>query len=173
MMLAVAAAVLSFTSCAPKASESVPSVPPDRPSPAASTRSQSIEERAQLYWNRRQAKDLTGAHPYYCLAYRAKVPLAEYLLLTRLVRFDLRNIQVSKIALDQTGNRAAVTITYAFVFPTLPDQLAEAEATDTWLREADGTWCKEDEPIALPFPSGQPGGPPVPPGVQPPTQPGR
>lgn len=124
-----------------------------------SAQNQSLEMRAQQYWARRQAKDLTGAYPFYCSAYRARVPLPQFLQLTRLVRFDLSEVRVAEAAV--TGNRADVSVVYKFVAPMVSAQTLDGRAKETWIRDTDGQWCKEDEPIALPFPPGAQGPPPA------------
>jgi hypothetical protein len=118
----------------------------------------SLQSRAEGYWARREAKDLSGAYPFYCSAYRARVPLAQFLQMTRLVRFDLRDIRVSLPA--STGDRAEVTIAYRFLMPTLGDQLLDGQTKESWVRDSDGQWCKEDEPVLLPFPPSLPTPPP-------------
>jgi len=112
--------------------------------------SASVEPRAQQYWARRQAKDLTGAYPFYCSGYRSRVSQAQFLQLTRLVRFDLSDIRVVQATVS--GDRAEVTIAYKFVAPLVSAQPLDGQAKETWVRDTDGQWCKEDEPVALPFP---------------------
>ena len=112
----------------------------------------SLENRAQQYWARRQAKDLTGAYPFYCSTYRSRVSQAQFLQLTRLVRFDLSDVRVAETAV--TGDRAEVTIAYKFLAPLLNGQALDGQAKETWIRDTDGQWCKEDEAVALPFPPG-------------------
>lgn len=133
----------------PKASPNRPPQQTTKPKPS------SLESRAQEYWTRRQAKDLAGAYPYYCSAYRARVSQGQFLQMTRLVRFDLRDVRVTAAA--SSGDRAEVTVAYKFQMPTLADQLLDGQAKEMWVRDADGQWCKEDEPLSLPFP------PPAPP----------
>jgi hypothetical protein len=108
--------------------------------------------RARAYWDRRQAKDLAGAYGFYCSGYRARVSQPQFMQLTRLNRFDLKEVHLSA---TMTGaDRAQVTIAYKFMLPTLPGELVDSKASDGWSRDTDGQWCKEDEPLVLPFPSG-------------------
>jgi hypothetical protein len=108
--------------------------------------------RARAYWERRQAKDLAGAYAFYCAGYKGRVSQPQLMQMTRLNRFDLKDISVSA---TMTGaDRAQVTIAYKFMLPTLPGELVDAKATDAWSRDPDGQWCKEDEPLVLPFPTG-------------------
>ena len=117
----------------------------------------SLESRVNDYWRRRQAKDLAGSYPFYCAGYRARVSAAQFLQLTRLTRFDLNDVRMTGATAE--GNRTTVHIAYRFMMPTLSDQPVPGDATETWMREADGQWCKEDEPLVLPFPQGvTPGG---------------
>jgi hypothetical protein len=125
--------------------------PPSAPQPTAS----SLESRVQEYWVRRQAKDLAGAYPYYCSAYRSRVSQGQFLQMTRLVRFDIQDVRVTGVT--SSGDRAEATIAYKFLMPTLLNQLLDGRTTDVWARDADGKWCKEDEPLVLPFPPPAPG----------------
>jgi hypothetical protein len=120
------------------------------------TSTSSLESRAQEYWARRQAKDLSGAYPYYCSAYRARVSLAQFLQMTRLVRFDLRDVRVTVTDAASAKDRAEVTIAYKFLMPTLGDQLLDGQTKEVWARDPDGQWCKQDEPVVLPFPASSP-----------------
>jgi hypothetical protein len=67
-------------------------------------------------------------------------------------RFDLHNVKLAEVV--SAGAEYHVTITYQFFLPTLPDQPLSGRATDVWTRDVDGQWCKEDEPLVLPFPVG-------------------
>ena len=124
------------------------------PAPNASSTPQAgpatLETRAQAYWARRQAKDLAGAYEFYCPEYRARVSREQFLQLTRLNRFNLTDVRVANVA--AAGARSEVTITYRFFLPTLSDQPLEGRASDWWARDGTGVWCKEDEPLVLPFP---------------------
>jgi hypothetical protein len=135
---------LSSAAAARAPQRAVDSVATGQPAPS------SLESRVQDYWGRRQAKDLSGAYPYYCSAYRARVSQAQFLQMTRLVRFDLRDVHVTRAAL--AGDRADVTIAYRFLMPTMVDQPLEGQTKETWARDTDGQWCKADEPVVLPFP---------------------
>jgi hypothetical protein len=109
-----------------------------------------LQIRAQSYWGRRQAKDLSGAYSFYCSAYKARVPLAEFLQMTRLTRFDLKDARVTD--LKPSGDSVEVVVNYRFVMPTLADQLLDGQTSERWARDSNGEWCKPDEPIVLPFP---------------------
>lgn len=150
----VAAGAVSMTTAASVAAATRPVEQAGTSRPVApagpAVTSASVESRAQQYWERRQAKDLTGAYPFYCSAYRSRVSLAQFLQLTRLVRFDLSEARVADVAV--TGDRAQITITYKFMAPTLAGQLLDGRTIETWIRDPDGQWCREDEPLALPFP---------------------
>lgn len=108
-----------------------------------------LESRVEAYWKRRQAKDVSGAYAFYCSAYKNRVPQAEFLQLTRLTRFNLQDIRVARV--NSKGDRAEVTISYRFLMPTVSQDMLASESTEVWLHEA-GEWCKEDEPLILPFP---------------------
>ena len=122
-----------------------PVIPP--PSP--------LEARVEQYWARRQAKDLSGAYEFYCAGYRSRVPREQFLQLTRLTRFDLMDIHV--VHTQPAGQRAQVTIAYRFAAPMVSEKPVDGQATETWGLEANGSWCKEDEPVVLPFPKSGPG----------------
>jgi hypothetical protein len=109
-----------------------------------------LRARVQEYWARRQAKDLVGAYPFYCQAYRSKVSLNDYTRLTRLNRFDLSDVRVAGIV--QKQERYDVTISYRFVAPMITQDRLEGQATEAWKRDSNGQWCKEDEPAVLPTP---------------------
>jgi hypothetical protein len=115
---------------------------------------ESLAERAEAYWNRRVAKDLAGAWAFYCDAYKNRVPQSEFLRLTRLARFDLRDARVAEVAGD--ASRAQVTIAIRFVLPVLSPGPVEFRARESWALDSDGRWCKEDEPAPLPFPRTSP-----------------
>ena len=118
----------------------------------------SVENRAQQYWARRQAKDLAGAYPFYCAAYRSRVSLGQFQQLSRLIRFDLLAFHVA--GTEAAGDRIEVTIAYRFLVPTLPEPEVNSQMTETWARDTDGQWCKEDEPVVMPFPQAAPSLPP-------------
>jgi hypothetical protein len=94
------------------------------------------------------------------------VSQAQFLQMTRLVRFDLTDVHVAGVTTE--GNRATVRIAYHFMMPTISTDPLPGEASEVWLREPDGQWCKEDEPIVLPFPAAGQSGSPVPVGGPPP-----
>lgn len=110
-----------------------------------------LESRAQQYWERRQAKDLTASYSYYCLEYRSRIPQAQYLQLTRLARFDLMEVRV--VGIEGSGNRLQVTVAFRIVLPKLVGQVTNGQTSEMWARGSNGEWCKEDEPLILPFPS--------------------
>ena len=117
---------------------------------AARPSTSSLESRVQQYWGRRQAKDLTGAYPFYCQSYRSRVSLKDYTQLSRLNRFDLTDIKVASIV--QQTDRYQVTITYRFMAPMITQDRLDGQATETWKRDPNGQWCKADEPLELPLP---------------------
>lgn len=129
------------------------------------------ESRVLQYWARRQAKDLAGAWAFYCADYQARVPQPQFMQMTRLLRFDLRDLKVAKA--DVRGGKADVTIAYTFSLPTIPGQSLAGQSSDTWSKGADGQWCKDDEPLVLPFPASaiSPGPPAGAPGAAPPAPP--
>jgi hypothetical protein len=124
--------------------------PTTQPRGAASDAAPSrLVKRVEDYWERRELKDLRGAYPFYCEEYKSRVPPDDFVRMTRLVRFDLRDIRVIKV--DGDGDRRQVGIAFRFVAPMVGDGLLEGRATDVWKLGRDGRWCKEDEPIELPF----------------------
>jgi hypothetical protein len=131
---------------------------------AAQTPAPSPESRVVQYWARRQAKDLAGAWTFYCAEYQARVPQPQFMMMTRLLRFDLRDITVAKV--EPRADKADVTIAYKFSLPTMPGQDLDGQSSDVWSKGADGQWCKDDEPLVLPFPTSapasQPGASPAP-----------
>lgn len=111
-----------------------------------------IEARAQKYWELRQAKDLLGAYPFYCAAFRAGVSQSQFLQMTRLIRFNLTETRVASVTInDQANDKAQVTVDYKFVVPTVSEQPVPGRVTDRWALDPDGQWCKEDEPLVMPF----------------------
>ena len=106
-------------------------------------------ERASQYWERRKAKDLGGAYPFYCTAYKSRVSRDQYLQLTRLTRFDLTEV---KVAADPAARgRADVRVDYKYLFALISDKPLPGKTTEVWLQDSDGQWCKEDESLALPI----------------------
>lgn len=144
------AAGLAVVGCACAAQSFSPAKDSGRGGPPA-VRSVTLQERAQQYWARRQAKDLLGAYPFYCAAYRSRVSQAQYLQLSRLNRFDFVSVDV--VGAEPIGDRFDVTIAYRFIAPTVSDQPLNGRTSERWARDSDGLWCKEDEPALLPFPS--------------------
>jgi hypothetical protein len=112
-----------------------------------------VEARARQYWAKRADRDLQGAYAFYCSPYKSRVPLVEYLKLTRLVRFQLTDVRVTHAT--PVGDRMEVTVEYRFVAPSISAEPLRGETKDVWGRE-NGTWCKVDEPLILPFPSTNP-----------------
>ena len=111
-----------------------------------------IEARVQKYWERRQAKDLLGAYPFYCAAFRAGVSQSQFLQMTRLIRFDLTETRVTSVTIkDQANDKAQVTVDYKFLVPMLSAGPVSGRATELWALDPDGQWCKESEPLVLPF----------------------
>jgi hypothetical protein len=152
---ALVAIVVTAAGCAARTTGSGgrPTPPPSAPQSAIVP----LEIRAQQYWDRRRAKDLSGAYSFYCSEYRARVSQAQFLQMTRLVRFDLTEARIAKVQVDE--QQADVTVAYRFLLPTLPGQLADGESTESWRRDTDGQWCKDDEPLVLPFPDVPPPSP--------------
>ena len=111
---------------------------------------ESLAARVEAYWQRRQAKDLEGAYSFYCPGYKQRVQRSEFLRLTRLTRFDLREVRVEPPRPAQ--GRAAVTVQLRFMAPFIAPEALQGRTTEWWSRDADGEWCKEDEPLVLPFP---------------------
>ena len=74
--------------------------------------------------------------------------------MTRLLRFNIEDLKIT--AVDVTPKAAKVVLSYAFTLPTVPDQRLKGEASAAWSLGEDGQWCKDDEPLPLPFPSGAP-----------------
>jgi hypothetical protein len=110
-----------------------------------------LVERVRQYWERRKAKDLPGAYLSYCAAYKARVSRDQFLQLTRLTRFDLTGVEVT--ADPAARGRSEVTVTYKYLLPTLDARPLEGKTTEMWAQDKNGQWCKEDEPLVLPFPS--------------------
>jgi hypothetical protein len=115
-----------------------------------------IEARAMKYWQTRADKDLAQAYTFYCPMYRTRVSQPSFIQQTRLIRFDLRNVRVARVD-QETDTRAVVHIRFRYLVPTLSPEPLDGEASDVWIKDASGEWCKEDEPLVLPFP------PPAPP----------
>lgn len=106
--------------------------------------------RVEAYWKRREAKDLAGAYTFYCSGFKARVPQAEFLRLTRLTRFDIRDVRVAPVV--ENAPRLEVTISLRFSMPSLAREPIESQTKEWWARDAGWQWCKEDEPLVLPFP---------------------
>jgi hypothetical protein len=114
------------------------------------TPAEPLVPRVEAYWKRREAKDLAGAYTFYCSSYKTRVPQAEFLSLTRLTRFDIRDVRVAPVV--EATERIEVTVSFRFIAPPLLGEPIESQTKEWWAREADGQWCKEDEPLVLPFP---------------------
>ena len=112
----------------------------------------SLVDRATQYWERRKAKDLSAAYVFYCDAYKSRVSRDQYLQLTRLTRFGLTDVKVT--ADPAAHGRAEVTVAYKYLMPTLDTRPLAGQTTEMWAQDKSGEWCKEDEPLVLPFPSG-------------------
>lgn len=121
VFLISAAVVTLSTAClgCAHAANGIQSRDSQRPSAVRSTSaaSERLQSHIEEYWKRRQAKDLAGAYAFYCTAYKARVPQAEFLQLTRLTRTDLRGVRVARI--KQTGDRAEVWLSLRFMIPAL------------------------------------------------------
>ena len=109
-----------------------------------------VEVRAQQYWKAREARDLIAAHPFYCSAYRTRVPLNEFVKQTRLIRFELMDVTVTDAV--PVGDRIAVTVEFHFLAPKVSAKPLDGQATELWAKDTDGQWCKEDEPLVVPYP---------------------
>jgi hypothetical protein len=119
-----------------------------------------VEVRAEQYWKARAERDLIAAHPFYCTAYKARVPLNEFVKMTRLTRFELKDVKVAKTT--PVGERVEVTVKFQFMAPKISAEPLDGQAMDVWAKDTDGQWCKEDEPFVLPFqktPNPEPKGP--------------
>jgi hypothetical protein len=124
-------------------------------SSAGATRPAPLLARATQYWDRRKAKDLGGAYVFYCTAYKSRVSRDQYLQLTRLTRFDLTDVKVA--ADPEARGRAEVGVAYKYLFTPVSDKPLDGKTNEIWVQDGDGEWCKEDEPLVLPFPSGRGG----------------
>jgi hypothetical protein len=120
----------------------------------------SLVDRATQYWERRRAKDLAGAYVFYCDAYKSRVSHDQYLQLTRLTRFELTDVKVT--ADPAAHDRAQVTVAYKYMMPVIDTRPLEGKTTEMWAQDKNGEWCKEDEPLILPLPSGGRGAAPDP-----------
>ena len=112
-----------------------------------------LEQRVLQYWARRQAKDLPAAYPFYCQPYRSKVSRDQFIQMTRLNRFDMKDLKVASIT--PQDDAFSVTITFRYLAPMISDQPLEGRSPELWKRDADGTWCRVEEPAGLPFPKGR------------------
>jgi hypothetical protein len=135
--MAVCAAIAGFA-CAART---------ERPTSAPAD---SLVARVEAYWKRREAKDLAGAYTFYCSGYQTRVSRAEFLGFTRLTRFDIRDVHVAPVV--EAANRVEVTVSFRFIAPALSQEPIESQTKEWWTREAGRQWCKEDEPLVLPFP---------------------
>ncbi len=70
--------------------------------------------------------------------------------LTRLVRFPILEFKVTSAEL--AADKATVTVWRKADTPGSPLGQVDSESQQVWLRGTDGSWCKEDEPLLLPFP---------------------
>jgi hypothetical protein len=110
-----------------------------------------LEARVAAYWEQRRLKDLSSMYEFYSTSYRAKMPREEFLKLTRLVRFDLRDIAVSQV--KASGDTVVVTITYRMLVPTIGAEAVPSQTDEAWIKDVDGAWRKQDEPLVTPFPT--------------------
>ena len=116
-------------------------------------KSDGLERRVLEYWARRQAKDLPAAYAFYCQQYRSRVSRDQYTQMTRLNRFDMKDLTVADV--NPEADAFSVTITYHYMAPMINDRPLDGRSSELWKRDADGsTWCKVDEPTSLPFPRG-------------------
>lgn len=113
-----------------------------------------LSERVTAFMTAWQQRDLPTMYGFYCEAYRLKISRLEYLKLTRLVRFPILEFRVT--AADLAGDKAAVTVWRKADAIGMPVGQFDSYSQQVWLRAADGSWCKEDESVLLPFPG--PGG---------------
>jgi hypothetical protein len=156
---ALAIVVIAGCTGEPRHGRVTPSVPAAATAgTAGGGAAQPLAGRVNEYWRRRQGKDLAGAYAFYCPAYRARVSQPEFLQMTRLVRFDLSDIKIAAVV--EEGDHANVRVTYKFPAPNITPGLLEGETTEAWRRDSGGQWCKQDEPLTLPFPQTAPPGRP-------------
>ncbi len=131
----------------------------------------SLEGRVLQYRAKRQAKDLSGAWTFYCAAYQARVSQPQFMQMTRLLRFDLRDIKVARI--QMAGAKADVTGSpTSSRFRPCPTARWKARLRTPGRTALTGSRCKEDEPLVLPFPTSssptaEPGNAGVPPSLPP------
>lgn len=104
------------------------------------------------FWTAWKNRDLGSMYGLYCRDYQAKVPREEYMKLQRLLRYPL--VEFTLTGAEVLDGRATVRIRARNDVPAHPLGSIDAETTQVWLQQADGTWCKEDEPLLLPFPIG-------------------
>ena len=110
-----------------------------------------LTSRVEAYWKRREAKDLHGAYAFYCSAYKKQVSEADFLRLTRLTRFDIRDTRVVAVT-SESPARAQVTVSLRFTMATISVEPLESRTSEWWARDTDRQWCKENELLVLPFP---------------------
>jgi hypothetical protein len=54
--------------------------------------------------------------------------------------------------MTEASNKVQVTVSYRFLMPTVSSEPIAGDTTESWVRDVDQEWCKEDEPLVLPFP---------------------
>lgn len=109
-----------------------------------------LESRITEYWKLRCGKDLAGMYEFYSPEYRTRISRTQFLGFTRLVRFDVRRFRITKATI--TGSEADVGLLLKVYYPALSSAEIDLYASETWVRDKDGRWYKQDEPVAMPFP---------------------
>jgi hypothetical protein len=109
-----------------------------------------LAARVQAFMTAWQARDLSEMYTFYCEPYRQKTTRTEYLKLTRLMRFPI--LEFSVAGAEAAEGKAVVTVRRKADAAPSPVGVFDSESQQVWVLGADGTWCKEDEPLILPFP---------------------
>lgn len=110
----------------------------------------SLAERVTAFMTAWRARDMSAMYGFYCGSYQQKTPKPEFLKLTRLIRLSILEFRVSDAVV--AAEKATVTVWRKTDAVGMPVGQFDSESKQVWLRGADGTWCKEDEPLLLPFP---------------------
>jgi hypothetical protein len=120
------------------------------PSPDFAPVPPGLADRVTAFMKAWQGKDLSEMYGFYCEPYRQKTPKPSFLSMTRLIRFPILEFKVA--GAEVTGDKATVTVWRKSDAVGMPVGQFESESQQVWLRSSDGSWCKEDEPLVLPFP---------------------
>jgi hypothetical protein len=121
-----------------------------QPQPAPSTIPPALGDTVTAFWTAWKSRDLPGMYGFYCREYQSRVPREEYLKLQRLVRYPILEFSLTGAGID--GPRATVTVHARNEVPGHPLGSMESDTPQVWLMTTDGRWCKEDEPLLVPFP---------------------